>query len=76
MEGNNIGDIGVKAIAQLIRNPCQNSKGLTKINLNQCGFTNEGLEELRGALYQRANLATTHNLTHIKVTYERNNIEY
>ena len=50
-EGNTqLGDHGAKALADLIRKPNNNTKQLTMINLNECGITNEGFEELRNAL--------------------------
>lgn len=45
------------------------------VNMNECGITNQGFEHLKQALLQRANLANTLNLTHVKITIERNNIE-
>lgn len=57
-EGNtSLGDKGARALASLIRTPNNNTKQLTMINLNQCGITGEGFEELKNALLQRGNLA-------------------
>jgi hypothetical protein len=73
LEGNTlIGDKGASALADLIRKPNNNSKALTSINLNECGITNEGFEELKSALHQRGNLAAVANLTHVKIKIERN----
>ena len=74
MEGNNIGDRGAKALSQAIRVPLENTICLKMINLNECGITNDGFEELRNALMERGNLAQTANLTHVKITIEKNNI--
>jgi hypothetical protein len=57
-EGNtNMGDRGAKAMADVIRVPIVNTKALTMVNLNECGITKEGFEELKSALHQRGNLA-------------------
>lgn len=40
LEGNNIGDRGAKAIADLIRTPNDSTKNLKMVNLNECGITN------------------------------------
>ena len=69
-----VGDRGAKAIANLIRTPNNNTKQLTMVNLNECGITNEGFDELRNALSQRGNLAQVANLSHVKIKIERNNI--
>ena len=45
------------------------------VNLNECGFNNQGFEELKQALHLRATLANSLNLTHVKITIERNPIE-
>jgi hypothetical protein len=74
-EGNTqLGDRGAKALADLIRKPNNNSKQLSMVNLNECGITNEGFEELRNALLQRGNLAQVANLSHVKIKIERNQI--
>jgi hypothetical protein len=44
------------------------------VNLNECGITKEGFEELKSALHQRGNLAQIANLTHVKIKIERNSI--
>ena len=44
------------------------------VNLNECGITNDGFEELRNALSQRGNLAQVANLSHVRIKIERNNI--
>ena len=75
-EGNTlIGDLGARTLSNLIRTPNNNTKKLTMINLNECGITNEGFEELRNALMQRGSLASLANLTHVKIKIERNNIK-
>lgn len=75
LEGNTmVGDRGAKAIANLIRTPNNNTKQLTMVNLNECGITNEGFDELKNALSQRGNLALVANLSHVKIKIERNNI--
>ena len=43
--------------------------------MNECGISKEGFEDLKKALLERANLANTQNLTHVKITIERNNID-
>ena len=76
LEGNElIGDKGADAIAGLIQTQSPFSNNLKIVNLNECGITNVGFEKLRKALQQRANLANRLNLTHVKITIERNNIE-
>ena len=35
--------------------------------MNECGISKEGFEELKKALLERANLANTQNLTHVKM---------
>ena len=77
LEGNQlIGDRGAAALATIIMNPVDNTKQLKMINLNACGLSNAGFEHLREALMQRGNLAVNANLSHVKITIERNNINY
>ena len=76
LEGNlHIGDRGASAIATLIQTQNAFSNNLKIVNLNECGITNAGFEHLKQALLQRATLANSLNLTHVKITIERNNIE-
>ena len=63
-------------MARLILTPNENTKQLRSINLNECGITNEGFEALRTALTERGNLTQSANLSHVKITIERNNISY
>jgi hypothetical protein len=75
-EGNtNIGDRGAQAIAHLIQTQNAFSNNLKVVNLNECGITNAGFEHLKQALRQRAAMANSLHLTHVKITIERNNIE-
>ena len=75
-EGNlNISDRGAGAIASLIQTQSAFSNNLKIVNLNECGITNAGFEQLKQALLERATLANSLNLTHVKITIERNNIE-
>lgn len=75
-EGNlNISDRGAEAIANLIQTQSAFSNNLKIVNLNECGITNTGFEQLKQALLERATLANSLNLTHVKITIERNNIE-
>ena len=75
-EGNQrLGDRGASALATLIQTQTQFSNNLKIVNLNECGITNTGFEQLKQALLLRANLANSLNLTHVKITIERNNIE-
>ena len=76
LEGNTgIGDKGAQAIATLIQTQNAFSNNLKVVNLNECGITNIGFEYLKQALRHRAAMANTMNLTHVKITIERNNIE-
>jgi len=76
LESNlHIGDRGASAIATLIQTQNAFSNNLKIVNLNECGITNTGFEHLKQALLQRATLANSLNLTHVKITIERNNIE-
>lgn len=70
-----IGDKGAKAIATLIKTRNAFSNNLKMVNLNECGINNPGFEELKQALHHRATLANSLNLTHVKITIERNPIE-
>ena len=75
-EGNrHVGDKGAGAIASLIQTQLPAANNLKIVNLNECGITNVGFDHLKQALLQRANLANSLNLTHVKITIERNNIE-
>ena len=75
-EGNlNLGDRGAASISSLISNQNAFSNNLRIVNLNECGITNSGFEHLKAALRQRATMANSLNLTHVKITIERNNIE-
>lgn len=75
-EGNHgVGDKGAAAIASLIQTQAAAAANLKIVNLNECGITNAGFEHLKKALLMRANLANSMNLTHVKITIERNNIE-
>jgi len=70
-----VGDKGASAIAQLIMTQSPAANNLKIVNLNECNITNQGFEQLKRALLQRATLANSLNLTHVKITIERNNIE-
>ena len=75
-EGNpHISDRGAVAISMLIQNQNAFSNNLKMVNLSECGITNKGFDHLKHALGQRATLANSMNLTHVKITIERNNIE-
>lgn len=75
-EGNvNISDLGAAAISTLISTQNAFSNNLRVVNLNECGITNTGFEHLKQALRHRATMANSLNLTHVKITIERNNIE-
>lgn len=75
-EGNrHVGDKGAGSIATLIQTQLSAANNLKIVNLNECGITNVGFDHLKQALLQRANLANQLNLTHVKITIERNNIE-
>jgi hypothetical protein len=69
-----IGDKGAGAIGELISNQNAFSNNLKMVNLNECGITDKGYELLTQALLQRATLASSQNITHVKITIERNNI--
>lgn len=74
-EGNTfLGDLGAAAISELISTQNAFSNNLRVVNLNECGITNSGFESLRQSLRLRASLASRLNLTHVKITIERNNI--
>lgn len=74
-EGNQqIGDLGTKALATLVRTPNNSTKNLSKINLKECGITNEGYLEMKEALTQRGSLSHVANLSHVAVNVDRNNI--
>jgi hypothetical protein len=45
-----IGDRGAIAISDIIRMPNDSTKNLKLVNLNECGITVEGFEELKNAL--------------------------
>ena len=75
LEGNDIRDKGAIAIAEMIRWPNESTKNLKMVNLNECGIQFEGCESLKNALVQRANLAQSSTLSHVKVTIERNDIQ-
>ena len=76
LEGNEaISDDGAAAISDLIQSQNAFSNNLRVVNMNQCGITNTGFEHLKLALRQRATMANSLNLTHVKITIERNNIE-
>jgi hypothetical protein len=75
-EGNvRISDDGAAAISTLISTQNAFSNNLRVVNLNECGITNKGFEHLKQALRHRATMANSLNLTHVKITIERNNIE-
>ena len=75
-EGNvHLGDQGAAAISTLIQTQNPFSNNLRVVNLNECGITNTGFEHLKQALRQRATMANNLDLTHVKITIERNNIE-
>eukprot|EP00347_Sterkiella_histriomuscorum_P009953 403339244 len=75
LEGNNIGDRGTIALAKLIKTPNEHTKRIRSINLNECGISSIGFEQLKQALHERGNLAQSYpSLTHVKVSIEKNNI--
>jgi hypothetical protein len=75
LEGNNIGDRGAKAIADMIKAPIKNTMCLRSVNINQCGLSKRGIESLKQALFQRGELARKLDLSHVNVKIERNNID-
>ena len=71
-EGNNIGDRGAIAIAELVQTKNDATKGLKMINLNECAIENDGISRLRHALVARNKLVREANLTHIGIKIDRN----
>lgn len=70
-----ISDNGAAAISDLIQTQNKFSSNLRMVNLNQCGITNTGFDHLKHALRERATMANRLDLTHVKITIERNNIQ-
>ena len=56
LEGNDIGDRGADAIAQMIQTKSDSTKNLKMVNLNECGIGNMGFQKLKGALVTRGTL--------------------
>lgn len=72
LEGNDIGDRGAEAIANMIQKESDATRNLKTINLNECGIGNAGFQRLKKALGMRGSLTKSCNLTHIGIKVERN----
>lgn len=72
LEGNDIGDRGADAIAQMIQTKSDSTKNLKMVNLNECGIGNNGFQKLKSALVTRGTLTKQFNLTHVGIKVERN----
>ncbi|CDW79560.1 UNKNOWN [Stylonychia lemnae] len=73
---NKIGDKGAIAISKLIRIPNDHTRLLKAVCLDECGITQIGFQALRDALQERGNMTTQfNNLSHVKISIDRNNIE-
>lgn len=72
LEGNPVGDRGADAVATLISEANDATKGLKMVNLNECRIGNNGFAKLKAALLTRGGLARDANLTHVGIKVERN----